>query len=707
MRKMKYIIGIMLLFMIIGFATITISLGINANTKITSDVDDFKVYYSDARLNSVSTPALINNTTSLNFNIDLASLGSQHIIEYDITNGSKMFDAAVSISCTKGNDYLSVINEFDDSNLLALTTRTGTLTLKKIKSSANEEHMDYTITCQIFATPVERDSEAVGEVPGILAEKYAILKASPYSDKSAFRSSTYKTKIKTISIEDEINVPDDAVESWDIGVTQNGNVMAYVVTNETNSEYYDLHIQSDSQLYANKDMSRWFAGLTSVESINGLDLLNTSMTTNMSNMFSGFGSYSETLNLDISSFDTSNVTSMSYMFNQTGWESTTLTIDASGLDTSKVTSMFAMFLQAGEKSQTFTLDISGLDTSNVTNMGHMFSSAGKISQTFILNVSNFDTGNVTNMSSMFGNTGRNSTNFTLDVSSFDTSNVTDMSYMFSCAGYSNPNFTLDLSNFDTSKVTNMSSMFSSAGQSNPNFILYLGNFDTSNVTDMSYMFSSTGESNINFILDLSNFDTSNVTNMSGMFSRMGGYTSKKIELILGEFDTSNVTDMSSMFEYSSFMNTSLTIKNPNTSNFSNMFADAATRTNSIITLNYTSATSDLVDQMIATKSSTSNVVKGWNVESRISFDILKSWPTQQTTYTAYEGMTWKQWVDSDFNTDGFYIKACDSNSEEDCVFFYDRSSDTGHVMKHDSEYSVNVDSYIIADVVYKDYYAWE
>ena len=134
MRKMKYIIGIMLLFMIIGFATITISLGINANTKITSDVDDFKVYYSDARLNSVSTPALINNTTSLNFNVDLASLGSQHIIEYDITNGSKMFDAAVSISCTKGNDYLSVINEMIRSRIASSVKLLFSVTISESNS---------------------------------------------------------------------------------------------------------------------------------------------------------------------------------------------------------------------------------------------------------------------------------------------------------------------------------------------------------------------------------------------------------------------------------------------------------------------------------------------------------------------------------------------------------------------------------------------
>ena len=43
---------------------------------------------------------------------------------------------------------------------------------------------------------------------------------------------------------------------------------------------------------------------------------------------------------------------------------------------------------------------------------------------------------------------------------------------------------------------------------------------------------------------------------------------------------------------------------------SNMFKNAATATGSGITVNYTSETSSLVENMIATKSTGSNVVKG-------------------------------------------------------------------------------------------------
>jgi hypothetical protein len=45
-----------------------------------------------------------------------------------------------------------------------------------------------------------------------------------------------------------------------------------------------------------------------------------------------------------------------------------------------------------------------------------------------------------------------------------------------------------------------------------------------------------------------------------------------------------------------------------------MFNKVATKTGSKMTVNYTSATSSLVDSMIATKSSSSNVVKGIQVD---------------------------------------------------------------------------------------------
>ena len=65
-----------------------------------------------------------------------------------------------------------------------------------------------------------------------------------------------------------------------------------------------------------------------------------------------------------------------------------------------------------------------------------------------------------------------------------------------------------------------------------------------------------------------------------------------------------------MFYGCSSLATNITISNPNTTSYSYMFSTVATNAGSLIKVNYTSETSELVDKMIETKSSNSNVVKG-------------------------------------------------------------------------------------------------
>ncbi|MGM9834242.1 MAG: BspA family leucine-rich repeat surface protein [Bacilli bacterium] len=400
----------------------------------------------------------------------------------------------------------------------------------------------------------------------------SVLKATTYNDTTAFRSNTYKQKIKNITIENKIDIPETVTEEekWDISEAQDGSIMSYVVPNET-SGYYDLYIQSNNRILGNENMSYWFAYFNYVESLNGLNLIDTSNVTDMSYMFHWTGFYSKNLTIDLSNFDTSNVTNMSYMFYQTGYKSQNLTIDVSNFDTSNVTNMSYMFNRTGQYSTNLTLDLSSFNTGNVTNMLEMFYYTGQNSTNLTLDLSSFNTSKVTDMSSMFYGTGENSTSLTIDVSNFDTSNVTDMSEMFYHTGSTSQSFTLDVSSFDTSKVTDMSSMFYYTGRNSKNLTIDVSNFDTSNVTDMSSMFNFTGFSNPNFTLNVSNFDTSKVTNMSSMF-KMTGYSSTNFTIDVSNFDTSNVTDMSYMFDYTGYSSQRLTLdlSSFNTSKVTNM-----------------------------------------------------------------------------------------------------------------------------------------
>ena len=174
MVKTKNIIGVLFLLMIIGYATISTSLSAQINTNISINPNDFKVYFSNVLVNSVQDLSLVKNEQELVFDFSFSNVGSINIINYDVTNASKNYDATLSINCTNGNEYLSVTNTFDTSNLSASSTRTGTLTLKKIKSNASGEIKTYTITCTITATPVERTSIGSGTIPEPIGNEYKI-----------------------------------------------------------------------------------------------------------------------------------------------------------------------------------------------------------------------------------------------------------------------------------------------------------------------------------------------------------------------------------------------------------------------------------------------------------------------------------------------------------------------------------------------------
>lgn len=74
--------------------------------------------------------------------------------------------------------------------------------------------------------------------------------------------------------------------------------------------------------------------------------------------------------------------------------------------------------------------------------------------------------------------------------------------------------------------------------------------------------------------------------------------------------------MERMFEKCSVLNLVITISNSNLTGYSGAFLEACTRAESKIIVNYTSETSALVDQIIATKSANSNIMKGDNISDQ-------------------------------------------------------------------------------------------
>ena len=290
-----------------------------------------------------------------------------------------------------------------------------------------------------------------------------------------------------------------------------------------------VHIVFDKSFstYTPTTLYRFFQDLTKLETITGLEYLNTANVTDMSKMFYYCSSLTS---LDVTHFNTAKVTDMSYMF---FYCSSLTLLDVTHFNTAKVKDMTCMF--RGCSSLT-SLDVTKFNTVNVTNMSYMFTGCSAL---LSLDVTNFNTANVTNMSTMFR--GCSSLTF-LDVTKFNTVNVTNMSYMFTgCSAL----LSLDVTNFNTANVTNMSSMFDNCSSLTS---LDVTHFNTANVTNMSYMF--TGCSKLTSLY-LTNFNTENVTNMYQMF-----YNCKNLSsLDLSNFNTEKVTDMTYMFNNCSALTT--------------------------------------------------------------------------------------------------------------------------------------------------------
>ena len=159
----------------------------------------------------------------------------------------------------------------------------------------------------------------------------------------------------------------------------------------------------------------WFAGFSNLETIIGIENLNTSNVTDMQAMFNGCRKLT---NLDLTYFNTSKVINMATMF--TGCRLLE-SINLSKFDTSNVTTMLMMFSDCESLK---SLDVSHFNTSNVETMDYMFLNCSSLTS---LDVSHFNTSKVYNFFGMFyGCSGLTS----LNLRSFNTSNATDMLHMF-------------------------------------------------------------------------------------------------------------------------------------------------------------------------------------------------------------------------------------------------------------------------------------
>ncbi len=367
--------------------------------------------------------------------------------------------------------------------------------------------------------------------------------------------------------------------------------------------------------------SHWFYNMTNITEINGLQYLNTSEVTSMSDMFLACHALKT---VDVSKFDTQNVTTMNAMFCQCR---ALTTLDLTSFDNSKVTDATEMF--RGD-SQLTTINVSNkflfkdgckgdnmfYDCTGLTKTSYSEGST-YVGITKAVDVSRGGYLNVTSpvmawvgykdgvLTFNYDNQKYNTTGYVYDIptdgtdpewtwgssvtsvvikdnfanapvvscrkwfknlskitsieglQNINTENVTDMSEMFNGC---NALTNVDLSKFNTAKVTTMAGMFGSCSALTS---LDVTMFDTSNVTDMSQMFyACTGLST----LDVTKLNTEKVTNMNSMFYACSGLTT----LDVTKFITKQVTDMGKMFYGCSKLSPILNLTNFNTAQVTDM-----------------------------------------------------------------------------------------------------------------------------------------
>ena len=338
--------------------------------------------------------------------------------------------------------------------------------------------------------------------------------------------------------------------------------------------------------YAPTSLSGFFNGCETLETISGLEYLNTANVKYMSDMFGGCQNLSS---LDLSKFNTEKVTDMSGMFY--GCQKLS-SLDLSKFNTEKVEGMTSMFEECKNLS---SLDLSKFNTEKVTDMRGMFYNCSTLTS---LDLSNFNTANVMEMGNMFNACSALTTIYASD--EFVTTKVEIGSDMFSgCTklkGYSDSKTDHKYANCGTDGYFTPGCAYAefdnatrtltfrykgvkpaeaydlNVKSNNPGWqaqkrnikkVVFDASFANARPTSCCLWFADCFY--LTEIEGIENLNTEKVTNMVSMFSGCFSLTS----LDVSNFNTQNVEDMSIMFEYCSALS-SLDLSKFNTANVKNM-----------------------------------------------------------------------------------------------------------------------------------------
>ena len=273
----------------------------------------------------------------------------------------------------------------------------------------------------------------------------------------------------------------------------------------------------------------WFYEMKSLQSITGMEYLNTSEVTNMAYMFSDCGNLTS---LDLSHFNTSQVTIMHDMFE---FSSGLTSLDLSTFSTSKVTDMENMFSEC-TSLQTIYVG-SGWNTTAVELSRWMFLDCNSLvgGQGTTWDMSNPMDKTYAHIDGGPSNPGY-FTEKVPEAYAVYTSGNTTLSFYYDNDRSSRTGITYDLNDGPTDPgwVTDFTNV-------NVKQVVFDPSFEAARPTSTFYWFS--GMRNLEAFTGLEYLNTSEVVRMDNMFNRCYKLTSLNLE----KFNISKVTDMSEMF----------------------------------------------------------------------------------------------------------------------------------------------------------------
>ena len=166
--KKKSAIIIAIILMSIGFASISTTLIINGNAKVSENENDFSVIFTAASIdgNDVYATAVDDTKKTITFTTsELKTLGQTSILTYEVTNNSSNYDAEVNVTCVPKEGttakYTSIKNKLDNDATVvkAKSSVNGILTVILNKTATERVTEEY--TCKLEFNAVERTKIAV------------------------------------------------------------------------------------------------------------------------------------------------------------------------------------------------------------------------------------------------------------------------------------------------------------------------------------------------------------------------------------------------------------------------------------------------------------------------------------------------------------------------------------------------------------------